>query len=109
MKKTVSENQGKGSLVLLPGKGEMQVILCNVFLLVLKVVLQNRCNDSSRTTCGDRKLSPPRAGGGAHGADMGAWARTCRAGTRLGLSTGCTAPTKGTSTGKDVPEISSLS
>lgn len=58
MKKTVSENQGKGSLVLLPAKGEMQVILCNVFLLVSKVVLQNRCNDSSSTTCGDRKLSP---------------------------------------------------
>lgn len=58
---------------------------------------------------GTENSLPSRAGGGAHGADVDAWARTCGAGTRLGLSTGCTVPTKGTSTGKDAPEILSLS
>lgn len=57
-KKTAFENQDKGSLVLLPAKGELQVIPCNVCLLILKVVLQNIFNDSSRTTSGDRKRCP---------------------------------------------------
>ena len=52
-----SERQDKGSLVLLPAKGELQVIPCNVFILILKIVLPSRFNDSSRTIFGGRNAS----------------------------------------------------
>lgn len=65
-----SERQDKGSLVLLPAKGELQVIPCDVFILILKIVLPSRFNNS-RTIFGDRNTSPlqdwRRSSWGGHG------------------------------------------
>lgn len=110
IEKNKSERQDKSSLVFLPGK-ELQAILCNVFILIFKIVLLSRFNDSSRLSLVTETRLPSRTGDGVHGADTDAWGRTHGAGTSLGLSTGCATATWDTSrsTEKDVPKISSLS
>lgn len=67
---------------------------------------------AARLPVGTENALPSRTGGGVHGADRDVWRQAeCGAGTSLGLSAGCRAARKGTSssTSKDVPKVLSLS
>lgn len=64
-KKNVSENQDKGSLVQLPAKGELQVISCNVFLLILSY--KTGLMTAAGLPVGTENTPPSRAGSGVPG------------------------------------------